>query len=83
MAGVYTLPYMPPRSGRGASHKSPVTAYHTHLLRSMEHLARVVEQLCADVEKLTEEQAVQIKRTGQLQAELDAAKKAWERMQSV
>jgi outer membrane murein-binding lipoprotein Lpp len=74
------------RAPRGAS-ATARTASAGQLARSLERLTRIVERLSADVDQLREQvqddQRVEMQRVGQLQAELDAVKKAWEKMHGV
>lgn len=73
---------MAPRTERGAR-KPPSAAQFDRLVRAVERLTRVVERNASEIEKLRDEQRVQLTRMGQLQAELDAVKHAWAKMQGV
>jgi len=74
------------RATRGVCN-SPNRSRGTTLVRSLQRLTRIVERLSADVDQLREQlqddQRVEMQRVGQLQAELDAVKKAWEKMHGV
>lgn len=73
---------MPPRSARGAR-KAPLSvAQYRRVVASLERLTALVERNIADIEKIRDEQRIHLKRVGQLQVELDAIKRAWERMRT-
>ncbi len=67
---------MAPRKPPGPRPADPAQ----RLLKSLDRLGRVVGRLVSDVDDVRTEQSVQLKRMGQMQAELDAVKRAWEEM---
>jgi hypothetical protein len=78
MAQVAKLPRDSTESARDA--QDPKPNQNTRIVRSLARMASIVERVVLDVEEIREDQRVQFKRLAQLQAELDAIKKAWERM---
>ena len=79
---------MAPRTRRGAP-TPPTQQQFIRLARTCERLAKMVERSAvttatnaSELEALRDELTVQLKRIGQLQAELDTSKKAWGKMQS-
>ena len=74
---------MAPRIPRGARAAPPATDQYRRVMSSLRRITALAERNATEIEKLRDEQKVQFKRLAQLQAELDAVKKAWERLQGV
>jgi hypothetical protein len=71
---------MAPRTQRGARKSAPTAAQYRRILSSLQRLTSLVAANGAAIAELRDEQKLQFKRVAQLQAELDAVKKAWEKM---